>query len=303
MPRGYRSKGRAAVDWVLPTIGIFAAMAIAFGIGWLEAHDSKERIEASAAYEQAAKDDAERSCRGADPTAVFECVNVKAKAAYQTGHDAQDLKANQRSADSALASVFLSLFALLLSGVGVWYVKRTLDATLEAVEDTSAATEEMRKANELTERNAQRELRPYIFPSHADFKIDGSGEPIATIIIKNFGQTPAINKRGWTHTWVECFPLHDPLPDAPDDLPTSSTVIGPGASSEAVQDHGKPLNDFSRTEIEAGRAALYVYGFGTYMDIFGKEHFYRFIYFASGKGSLERGRLSPYTSGNVIDFN
>ncbi len=47
-------------------------------------------------------------------------------------------------------------------------------------------------------------------------------------------------------------------------------------------------------------AALYVYGFGSYLDTFGKERFYRYIYFSHGEG-FERGRFAPYMSGNIID--
>lgn len=229
-------------------------------------------------------------------------------------HDTRDLDAQIRAANAAEKQILPAWIASVLSGFGtlliVWTLLETRRSNAIAKRDYARARTEAKnalnaakEATGIAERTAKFQSRPYLFPSHAGFKINDAGEPIAEVVIKNFGQTPAINKRGWTHSWVECYPLHDALPEAPDDLPMGSAVIGPGATSEAMQPHGGPLNEYSRAEIEAGRAALYVYGFGSYMDIFGNEHFYRFIYFASGEGALDRGRLSPYSSGNVIDFN
>ncbi|MBP6363610.1 MAG: hypothetical protein KA233_07550 [Novosphingobium sp.] len=113
---------------------------------------------APTAYAEAAKKDAERACVGTDPSVVFKCVSEKAETAYQTAHDEQDLSAQQRAASSALVTAILSFLALALSGVGVWFVKRTLDATLEAVEDTGKATQAMERQNEL----AQHAQRPWL---------------------------------------------------------------------------------------------------------------------------------------------
>ena len=46
--------------------------------------------------------------------------------------------------------------------------------------------------------------------------------------------------------------------------------------------------------------ALYVYGYGTYFDMFGKEHFLRFILFSKGE-QFEQRRFTMYDSGNLID--
>ena len=171
------------------------AVALAWGIGWLQAREEYKREQAPNSYAAAAKQDAQSACVGTDPVAVFECVNEKAKTAYQAAHDEQDLSAQQRAASSALASAALSFLALALSGVGVWYVKRTLDATLDAVEDTGEATRAMMRQNEITEA-AQRAWvviekltvdRFYISPDKSvtakiDFKIKNIGLSPAKII-------------------------------------------------------------------------------------------------------------------------
>lgn len=144
-----RSGNSKAIDWAFPLTGIIIAIALAWGVGWLQAREEYNRQQTPKAYAEAAKKDAERACIGIDPRAVFECVSEKAETAYQTAHDEQDLSAQQRAASSALITAVLSFLALVLSGFGVWFVKKTLDATLAAVEDTGRATEAMERQNEL----------------------------------------------------------------------------------------------------------------------------------------------------------
>jgi len=152
MPGGHRSNGTALLDWVLPLVGITSALALAFGIGWLEAREGYKRQYTPAAYAEAARTDAARRCFGREPAAVFECVDEKVKTSYQAAHDEQDLSAQQRAASAALISAVVGFLAFAISIVGVWYVKRTLDATLRAVEDTGEATKAMVRANEIAER-------------------------------------------------------------------------------------------------------------------------------------------------------
>lgn len=211
--------GAKAVDWAFPIVGLVLAVFLAWGIGWIQAREEYKREYTPKAYAEAAKKDAETACIGNDPRAVFDCVNEKTKAAYQTAHDEQDLSAQQRAASSSLASAVLNFLALTLSGVGVWYVKRTLDATLEAVKDTSRATQAMEEANriaksaridqmgesnrvrfrEMLERKRvseaeQRQLRAYIGVTSWQ-QITVSDKQIFEIDIKNFGQTPASDLR------------------------------------------------------------------------------------------------------------
>lgn len=296
-----RERSPALGNALAVLVALLLCCLIVGAIAYSQGIESERRYQAPHRHAEYSETDAKVACTGLEPEAMFECVQKKVEDSEETARAEQDLTAQQRAATSALVAAIVSALTLAISGIGVWYVKRTLDATVAAVADTSQATQAMLKANEIAERNARKGLRPYLWPEAAWFKMTEEGEPIAQIVIKNFGQTPALNKRGWTHTWVECFPLHDPLPEAPADMMMGSSVIGPGAISEATQDHGRPLNAYSLAEIEAGRAALYVYGFGTYVSLFGKEHFYRFIYFTTGNGALERGRLQPYMSGNVID--
>lgn len=198
-----RSGNTKAIDWAFPLTGIILGLFLAWGIGWLQAREEYNRKQTPAAYAEAANNDAESSCVGTEPRAVFECVNEKAKTAYQTAHDEQDLSAQQRAASSALVTAILSGIALILSGVGVWYVKRTLDATLEAVEDTGKATKAMENSNSIAVRRNELELRPYLgldgenATIELDPKVDADADDGVfvgfkiKIVFRNFGNTPA----------------------------------------------------------------------------------------------------------------
>lgn len=187
-----RGEGTKALAWPLPLIGIVLAIGLAWGIGWSQAREEYKRQQTPAAYAAAAKKDAQRACVGTDPTAVFECVNEKVETAYQTAHDEQDLSAQQRAASSALAAAMIGFLTLAISIVGVWFVKRTLDATLEAVEDTGNATRAMLRQNEISERTQ----RPWVTVGveNVVLKRDGGAMRMeADIVMRNVGQIVARN--------------------------------------------------------------------------------------------------------------
>lgn len=284
-----------------------ALLAVIFGLLLFALTDAHYRHEQQQLIVAAGSDTGQPTSQLATPRAGLP-PQAQAMVSNPEPQGASEVQRRDLAAQEAMSvwTFWAMVWAFLttaIAGFGLWWIRGTFRETRRAVDETARATRAMLDANDIAELNAQRQLRPYVFPSRAWFEINENGEPVAFIEIRNFGQTPALNKRGWSHTWVECFPLHDPLPDAPADLPMGSAVIGPGATSEAVQPHGGPLNEFSRREIESGRAALYVYGHFTYLDIFGQEHFGRYLYFATGEGALERGRLSAYMDGNSIDIS
>lgn len=209
--------------------------------------------------------------------------------------------AQEQMAFWASTMFWAALMTLIVTSIGTFLIWRQIKLTRKAVEGTNEATKAMQEANRIAETNHRMQLRPYLFPASSWFTLNETHEPTAFIEIKNFGQSPAIDVETWYHTWVECFPLHDPLPVAPNDLLKGRSVIGPGATSEIAHPRGNALNEYSRQEIEAGRAAYYVYGKSTYIDIFGERHWSQFTLFASGKDALIKGRLASYRNGNAID--
>lgn len=146
--------------------------------------------------------------------------------AYQTSHENQraekDTKTQRDMSDWAWWVMIIGLLQFFATIVTLGFVKLTLDATLEAVNDTSEATEAMREANKIAkaasgvaqsnarmaasdqraqvkERRAseRRQLRAYVdFESVEWTMIQKRKEPNTVyrgirVILKNYGQTPA----------------------------------------------------------------------------------------------------------------
>lgn len=211
-----------------------------------------------------------------------------------------DLQAQRDMAKWAMWMFFAALLTWFVTSIGTFLIWRQVRLTREAVKDTGEATVAMQEANQIADRTAYRQLRPYLWVAKSWIEMQSNDEPMALLELKNYGQTPALSHRGWTHSWLAEYPLRNPLPEAPDDLDVGVGIVAPSQTSESRQPHGLPLTEQDKRFIRAGTAALYVYGAGTYIDIFGKEHFYRFIYFSNGD-AFDRGRLRSYSSGNVID--
>jgi len=167
--------------------------------GFINGREAERRQQTPAYYSQAAKTDAERACGGGETAAVFECVYEQVEASQEQARGEQDLSAQQRAATSALVSAALAFLTLVVTAVGVWLVKRTLDATLEAVEDTNIATKAMQRQNEMT-AEAQ---RPWLkIMSSISLTLFKDGDDMLSfdsiegdIPVQNFGRSPALNCR------------------------------------------------------------------------------------------------------------
>lgn len=200
---------------LLALAGLLIAAFLTWGLGYIQGGEAERRQETPAAYSQAAKTDAQRSCAGREIAAVFECIYEKVEAAQEQARGEQDLSAQQRAASAALASAAVALLTLIVTGIGVWFVKRTLDATLKAVEDTSEATRAMQEANRIASRVSVAELRPYLFVENVEVTQVRTGDPedppeggeeegvpikgwlsaVAVVHLRNFGKVPARNIR------------------------------------------------------------------------------------------------------------
>lgn len=139
----------------LGAFGYFAAIVlcciIVGGLTYGFGREDERRSNTPARYAKAAKTDVASACVNTDGPPAFECVYEKVKATQEQARGEQDLSAQLRSANAAMISALIAFATLVLSAIGVWYVKRTLDATLKAVKDTSIATSAMVKQNDLAE--------------------------------------------------------------------------------------------------------------------------------------------------------
>jgi hypothetical protein len=131
---------------------------------------------------------------------------------WGAGHEQQradaDLQAQQDMAFYALLMLVATVATVLITAVGVWLVKRTLDATLRAVEDTGRATVEMQKANDLAasaqrdaqsaqariQLNAEAQIRAWLYVENVTIEVQEKGDrelDCALIDLKNGGNSPA----------------------------------------------------------------------------------------------------------------
>jgi hypothetical protein len=94
--------------------------------------------------------------------------------------------------------------------------------------------------------------------------------PVAVIVIRNSGHTPAHDVVHWGHIDFRDAPLVGDLPTAPPaDAQTTRSIIPPGASTTKNLVMPAPLTVDQIVSLRNGTAALYVYGAISYVDAFG----------------------------------
>jgi len=306
---------------------IFGLASTCFGLGAFVALEGSYQPSSYPKYRERAPDQGDGTNKAVADKAI-QSPEEKQPCTEPYGRDESDLCAQWQAADAAKKAADWAWWQMIFSGLGVlgigvtlWFNKRAIDIALGASDDmerslaiAAQGAEGMQSAAIAMRRvaivgreqldhartSSRMELRAYMFVEKASIQITDE-DVFAFVDIKNFGQTPAYHSQAWINIWVECLPLHDPLPQPPHDLEQGVAVVGPGASSEFRHNRTRPLNEFSRKRIEEGTSAIYVHGAISYKDTFGETRTSRYCYFCSGKSALERGRLAPYISGNEAD--
>lgn len=135
-----------------------SAAVLTWGLAWTVAEERAEnRAEAhyrAKQYADRAPKDIERECAGRKAGAFSECIAEQVKTTREDQRAEYELGVQREVADWTFATMLVSFFTLVVTAIGVGFVKRTLDATLEAVEDTGRATDEMVRSNAIAERTA-----------------------------------------------------------------------------------------------------------------------------------------------------
>lgn len=246
-----------------------AGIAICAAVGLTatsEAIKSQRYDNQSAKYTQSAKDHAQRSCVGVDPGAVFECAYDHVERAREDNRAEQDVDAQQDMVLWARLMFFASFAATLITAVGVWLVKGTLDATLVAVKSTTDATDQMFEANKIARELMERQLRAYIGLEHAAFGRVGNSL-VFKITIKNTGQTPAKSYKGICSPYFS----HASRVRYPENLTPyfrleGTTVVGAGGTAEIKGELLKTPEEWH--EFEIGALRVYAMAFVSYRDVF-----------------------------------
>jgi hypothetical protein len=205
VPDSNRSGQPSTLNGIVAAVGIVLALALAWGLGALQGSEDERRDQTPASYAQAAKADAKRACAGRKQDAVFECVYEKVEAGQEQARGEQDLSAQQRAASANLISALMAFLTLVVSGIALWFLKGTLEATRDAVAEAGDGTKAALVAAQAgREANAIARAGNRPIMAFAGFEIEHWGKPpeqpvspdnaqaLVVPVWKNVGPMPAL---------------------------------------------------------------------------------------------------------------
>ena len=162
MPRSDRGKQSAArlIGTILVAVlGIGAYWAMFYSAGYGSGYNERQAHIEAKHYVSDTPQQIERECGAKAGEATRECIAKIIDAERESQRSESDLAAQWKAADWVMWAGIIAGAQLIATALGLYFVKRTLDATLEAVEDTGKATQAMERQNEL----AARQQRPWIW--------------------------------------------------------------------------------------------------------------------------------------------
>ncbi|HXQ00993.1 MAG TPA: hypothetical protein VN845_13135 [Solirubrobacteraceae bacterium] len=151
---------------------------------------------------------------------------------------------------------------LVLIGQGIAFIFQA-HRLKQSVDETRRATQATLRIAQTEQQTARRQLKAYVFVAGHGVKYDRALE--ASIIVKNFGQTPAYKLRVSIRTLIGG--TGEFRESAVSEMPPTVGTLGPGATFGAAV-----RVDISTEElqtIQAGFQRLFVYGKVTFEDAFG----------------------------------
>jgi hypothetical protein len=154
----------------------------------------------------------------------------------------------------AVGTVVIALFTIVL-GIGTVFL--------------TSATRDLVKGSEDT---AKRQLRAHVHVAKAQVRYGRTpAERYITVIVKNYGQTPALKVSSLYAEHVREWPLRTILPPFPDDMRRGIGPLPPGRESIQRIPIGS-LSAWEEGELRAGRAGVYFWSKVSYLDIYGDPH-------------------------------
>jgi hypothetical protein len=157
----------------------------------------------------------------------------------------------------------------------------------------------------------KRQSRAYIFIEKIEINRVVVGKtPIVTIVIKNYGKTPAYNFYvGFENLKLIRFERADSLSTADRGkvIPGSREALGPDAIRTAWAAYvtgkrrAKTLSAASMRRLQAGTHAIFFYGVAFYEDAFGDLHETTFRMFSGGPAGIHSVQMSAHDRGNDAD--
>ena len=220
-------------------------------------------------------------------------------------HEISDLKAQERMAFWAKLMFWTSAAMVVITGVGIHLIRRTLGETKRAADYTEGMLGEARKTTTAAERavdvtrdSAERQLRAYVTVTASEIRGFGQSTPLeAWLEITNQGQTPAQKIRRTAISVVTDdiegeFPLGES---------THESVLGPGGKADLGPiDINMTGDSEGANKVLRGEGTLLIFGKIFYEDIFGESQETGFRYYVQpNSGPSENTRaLSHAGIGN-----
>ena len=219
--------------------------------------------------------------------------NTSCKKSEEHGWHPQEKQHRQREFVYWIISTILTGLTVGGAIASAIFANIALKASLDSLGEARNGTAQARRQANASEAQVgmaidteKRQLRAYILPFKMGIEITKENKVDATIIIKNFGQTPAHNFRHWAcinirNLVVREFAIVDPtdLPPWPAGITPSITVaqgdtstIFPVFFCEKNTVNLRPLTSDELAAINAGTKAIFLYGKIEYDDIFGDHH-------------------------------
>ena len=152
----------------------------------------------------------------------------------------------------------------------------------------------------ITSANARRQLRAYVFITQTEINgVTDGAQPVAQLMIRNTGQTPAHDVIVYGNIVFEEFPLQKDLPVLVfADPQWTRENIGAGSERSKWEYSLNALTDEQIAKMNAGTHALYIYGEIRYLDVFRKKRSTKYLYFTGGNMGIRGSVLGGYPVGN-----
>ncbi len=264
----------------IPSIAIAVLLLTLFVLGtlaiWLSGEHGPKTVSNSyeaSKYTENAQNRVNATCLGLEGASMAECV-IKIEQSERENHNTQkDIRAQRYMAVWGFVMAYAAIGTLGVATVGLVWIKATLDETREAVRAADDAVTVTREIGEAQTRAylAVKSIRWLCKPGEADFIR-------AECVIENFGQTPAFK------CWVEFQVTAVISPVGKISFETAVSALQPvpkmpgGSNSVHVKGDEIPIRAECKTQlgildlIKGRSAVIFLRGWATYEDIFGREH-------------------------------
>ena len=226
MSDGDRGDRASFIEATLIFLGLIGAAFAIYYIGQASGINAGRNQSYATSEQEKARERVAVNCVDLQSSDFAQCAVEHTEAAYREGAAQQDLYAQQDMAKWALAMVLVAGFT---AGITLWaliYIRGTLNETRRMAREATQGTRAMVKANEISNRIAEAELRPYLFVDRLTLTeiendhvkqdadpAEGEGaEPRpkwfyarVAIYFRNYGKVPARNIRVYKKTYFARF--------------------------------------------------------------------------------------------------